>query len=103
VQTCTTTCTTTCTRSGQSYKENKEEPLKENKEIIADDIFNYYISKTNIPSKYRYPSKSKEYIAIALKKYNKETIINIINNYFKTVDKKYIITPFKFFNKHSKS
>ena len=71
-------------------------PLAE-KNNIAKDIFDYYISKTDIPSKYHYPAKTKLDLVKLLDKYNKEQLIAAADNYFKVTEKKWRKSPRYFY------
>jgi hypothetical protein len=75
-----------------------------NNKQIAETIFTSYINNTNIPTKYQYPSKAKKQILSLLNKgVKQEHLEKSFKNYFAETDKKYRVTPFKFFNPNSHS
>jgi len=75
-----------------------------NNKQIAETIFTSYINNTTLPTKYQYPSKAKKQILSLLNKgVKQEHLEKSFKNYFAETDKKYRVTPFKFFNPNSHS
>lgn len=85
----------------QSSPNTKYNNKTNNKPKEIEEIYSYYISKTELLPKYRNPSKSKKFIEKALKEDSKEELIKMIDAYFYECDKKWRISPAKFFNINS--